>query len=253
MTGKILSLKAAVCEDDPVQRRNIKYMLEKWSANKGIRLLLSEYRDSESFLFDWDSQRDYDVLLLDIDLGGGMNGMELARHVRQRDRRTIIIFITGLAEYMNQGYDVQAFHFLVKPISERKLYEILDRLPSAVEKQETFLLVKSETEVERIPIDRILYIEAFSHSIDLYMVPTDPEQKEAERKEIRMGLKELEEKLPAASFFRCHRSYMINLLYVRRICAKNEVVLDYAGSVPVSRSKEKGLYQAFLDFNKVNF
>lgn len=246
----IVSIKAAVCEDDPVQRRNIKHMLEKWSAGRGIKLLLSEYRGSESFLFDWDNKKDFDLLLLDIDLGGGMNGMDLAGHIRKWDQRTAIIFITGLAEYMSHGYDVQAFHFLVKPISEDRLFQILDKFSSAMEKKETFLLVKSETGTERISLDRILYVEAFSHTADLYMVPMDPDGKRVERKEINMGLKELEGKLPSPSFFRCHRSYLINLLYVRRICAKNEVVLDYAGPIPVSRSNEKGLYQAFLDFHR---
>lgn len=70
---------------------------------------------------------DFDLLLLDIDLGKeGEKGMELARRIRQKDERVSILFITGLPEYMNQGYDVQALHFLVKPVERERMTEVLD-------------------------------------------------------------------------------------------------------------------------------
>lgn len=245
-----LLLKAAVCEDDTVQRRNLRHMLEQWGERCGVRLVISDYATSEAFLYDWDSRPDFDILLLDIDLGGGMSGMELARRVRQQDENIVILFITGLTEYMPQGYDVQAFHFLVKPLARERLCEVLDKALAAVDKKEEFLLVRYETSAERIPLSRILYIEAFSHRTELCAIPLDPRQGMTERREIRMGMKELEEALPSPVFFRCHRSYIVNLQYVCRLCGKGEVILDYAGSIPVSRKQEKALYQAFLDFHR---
>lgn len=256
-TMRLSPLKIAVCEDDTAQRRSLERLVEQWAGQKGLQIRLFACADCETFLFAWEERMDFDLLLLDIELGAGMDGMHLARRIRGRDERLAIVFITGLPEYMSQGYDVQALHFLIKPVEERRLWEILDRALERTEKKEAFLLLERGTEPEVIPVSSILYVEAFSHACDIYVL----ENQKAARREVRMGMKEIQERLPSSAFVRCHRSYLVHLAYVRKIC-RNQVFLEYVDAlsasrgtpagrgIPVSRGKERELYEAFLAYHK---
>lgn len=241
-------LKAAICEDDPTQMKNVKRMVEGWGGARSLKLLIYSYANCEAFLTDWLEKMDFDLAILDIDLGQGINGMELARHIRQKDDAITIVFISGLAGYMSQGYDVRACHFLVKPVKEERVWEVLDKALAEVGKKESYLLLEEETEAEKIPVSRILYAEAFSHTTALYLTPGSGEKKPVCR-EIRMCLGDLEGRLAGSGFFRCHRSYLVHLPYIRKI-DKTSVLLDHAGPLPVSRGKRADLYRAFLDYHR---
>lgn len=243
-------LKIGICEDDPTQRKNLERMVKSWGEEKGHKICLFSYENSDAFLWDWSSEMDFDLVLLDIDLGPGENGMELARRIRNRDGRIGILFITGLAEYMSQGYDVRACHFLVKPLEEKKLYEALDKALTETEKKEVWLLLEEETGAERIPVSRIVYGEAFSHTVVLYLAP-EKEGDAPVRREVKMCLGDLEERLPRSEFFRCHRSYLVHLPYLGRI-DRMQAFLDWDIAVPVSRGKRAELYHAFLEYYKRN-
>lgn len=242
-------MKVAICEDDPTQAKNVRRMVAEWGETRGQKVIFFPYAGSEAFLTDWMECMDFDLLLLDIDLGGGMNGMELARYIRQRDQGIAIIFITGLSEYMNQGYDVQALHFLVKPVKEDRLRDVLDRAAAAAaEKTEEFLFLETESQAERISVSRILYGEAFSHTVALYLTP-EKAGGEISCREAKLCLGDLEERLPGPAFFRCHRSYLVHLPYIRKI-EKTQTLLEHGISVPVSRGKRAELYRAFLKYHR---
>ncbi len=241
-------MKIAICEDNLVQQRNLKAMVEAWELARGGKVQIRLYQAGSPFLFDWSSRPDYDLLLLDVDLGTDPNGMELARQIRRKDDKIQIVFVTGLAEYAMEGYDVAATHFLVKPVAAEKLWQVLDKVCAAAEKKEEYLLLTGEAETELIPVGRILYAEAFSHVADLYMEPGEPGGRQAQCRRVRLGMKELEGKLSPSSFFRCHRSYLVHLAHVRKI-SRNQAFLDHGLWVPVSRSREKLFYQAFLAYH----
>ena len=119
--------KVAICEDDSTQSRNIRRMVEEWGQERARKLEVFSYACCEAFLWDWTEGMDFDLVILDIHLGQGMDGMELARRIRQKTAGIEILFISGLSEYLSQGYDVQAIHFLVKPVEKGRLWEVLDR------------------------------------------------------------------------------------------------------------------------------
>ena len=240
--------KVAICEDDSTQSRNIRRMVEEWGQERARKLEVFSYARCEAFLWDWTEGMDFDLVILDIHLGQGMDGMELARRIRQKTAGIEILFISGLSEYLSQGYDVQAIHFLVKPVEKGRLWEVLDRALAMRKKKENFLLVETENEAERIPISRIVYGEAFSHTTALFLAP-ESKTGTMEPREVRMCLGELEERLSSSAFLRCHRSYLVHLPYIRRI-DRAQVFLDYGGAIPMSRGQRAGLYQAFLDYHR---
>ena len=247
--------KIAICEDNPAQQRYLKQIVDGWGNAQGWNLEISVYETCESCWFSWEEQMNWNLLLLDIDLGrGGINGMELARRIRKKDPRVVIIFITALSEYMSQGYDVEAFHFLIKPVDAGRLGGILDRAFHVVKrKEESYLFLESDGNIRLLPVDGIVCAEAFSHTVCLYLCPQEQSMaaKEMlpERTEARMGLGELESRLPAGAFFRCHRSYLVSLAHIRRI-EKKQVILEYGMTVPVGRTQERALYQAFLAYHR---
>jgi len=236
----------AICEVDKTQQKNLIHMLKKWEESSSHMLQIHTYNDCESFLFEWEEQMKFDILLLDIDLGQGkMTGIELARRIRKKDSKLTIIFITGLLEYISEGYDVQALHYLIKPIEEKKLFELLDRAATQVKSKEEYLLLENEAGVQLIPYSQLVYVEAFSHTIALYQKKNNQLICEY----FRMSMTELEQKLPVAEFYRCHRSYLVHLNHIQKL-KKGELVLDCGTKVPVSRSKEKHLYETFLNYHR---
>ena len=236
----------AICEDDVTQQRNLYRIVNCWCESRGYFAKISMFTTTEALLFAWEERMEFDFLLLDIDFGKEhMNGMELARKIRQKDEHSSIIFITALKEYMNQGYDVRALHFLVKPLEEGRLWEVLDMAHSSRQAKEKFILLELDGQVQRIPVSQIVYAEAFSHSIVLHFL----KNKEHFYQEYKLDLKKLEHQLLGQDFFRCHRSYLIALSYVCRI-GKGEVVLENNIHLPMGRTKEKKLYEAFLEYHK---
>lgn len=242
-------IKIAICEDEPVQSRNIRRIVNHWGETQEQKVLLYLYENCESFLMDWSEQMDFDLCILDIDLGEGINGMELARRIREKDERIAILFITGLPEYMSQGYDVRAFHFLVKPVNEERLGSVLDKALKEIRKKEKneYLMLEAESGSELVPLSHILYAEAFSHTVELYLVP----EKDGDIvcREVGMCLGDMAKLLPRTGFFRCHRSYLVHLAYIRRL-EKAQIFLDYGAVIPVSRGKREELYQAFLAYHR---
>lgn len=235
-------IKIAICEDCAVQQRNLQAMVKRWSADRGREAESFAYETAEAFWFAWSDRMDFDVLLLDIDLGKGkMNGMELARQIRTRDLRLEILFITGLSQYMAEGYDVRAIHFLVKPVEQKRLWEILDRA-SGKDKPEESIVLEGKEQTLCLALSDLLYAEAFSHTTVVAL-------KDGYQIELAQDLKELEQKLPEMQFVRCHRSYLVNLQQIERI-TKQEVFLTNGRALPVSRRKEKELLAAFLAYHR---
>lgn len=199
-------------------------------------VLVSAFEHAESFLFQYAEDKSFDILLLDIEMGS-LNGVELAKKLRQDNREVQIIFITGYMEYIAEGYDVEALHYLLKPISKEKLFPVLDRAVCRVEEKEHSLLFYIGDEMLRIPLYEIRYLEVQRNYVTVH----------AEKDyEVRTSLRELEKKLDN-SFFKTGRSYWVNLRYVIRT-TKKDVVLKDGSVVPLSRGLYDGLNRAIIQY-----
>ncbi len=230
-------MRIAICDDEDAQRQLLKGYLEEWSKLSGISLEMKLFQSGENFMFFWEEDKEYDLLIFDVGLGR-MSGLELAAKIRQQDNEIPILFVTGYDEYISQGYEVAALHYLVKPLDKQKFFEVLDRVKRKG-KQEVKLLFKTENGSLSLPLFKIWYVEARAHQCVLY---TDGEEYM-----IGSSISEMEEYLGAhKEFIRCHRSYVVNLRHVS-IIVKSQLTMDDGRRLPVSRSMEKGVNQAFID------
>lgn len=230
------------CEDESAQAKAFAIKIDQWAKNKNIAVHTDLFESAEEYLFKAE-QNTYDVIFLDISMRG-QNGMELARKIREKEKDVILVFVTSDASYVFDGYEVGAYRYLMKPVDEKKLWEILDyaRTQKEVE-EENYILVKKDSQSVRINLKDIIYIEAQKHYVNLCM-----ENKESIN--IKTAFTELLQETQEKSgiVLATHRSYAVNIEKVVRI-GRTECVLTDGCVVPVSRSFYKEVNEAFIKYH----
>lgn len=233
-------MRIAICDDEAVQQQILQKYLEEWAKASGEVLETELFISGENFLFTWEEDRDYDLLILDIEMGQ-ISGMELAAKIRTRNENIPILFVTAYDKYMAQGYDVAALHYLMKPVHKEKFFEVLDKVKKLGENEEKQLFQTDRGPIS-LPVSKIWYVEARAHQCVLYT--------EADEYVLYSGINEMAELLGNhREFVRCHRSYVVNVQHILAN-VKSELVLDDKRRIPVSRSSEKRVKQAFMDIFK---
>lgn len=232
-----MPLTVAVCDDSEEQIAELRRLLGQWSENKPFALTIDEYISAESFIFSY-PDRPCDILLLDIEMKE-LNGMELARRLRNGGDKLPVIFITGYAEYMSDGYEVEALHYLLKPVNKEKLFEVLDKYVKRRGTKKDGILLRCGEKVLRALPEEIACIEAegkkslvrFSDGRSLLC---------------ESGINDIIKPL-SDSFLLCHRSFAVNIGFVRSI-SKDGITLDSGEKIPVSRRLYKEVNRRFIDF-----
>ena len=185
-------------------------------------------------MFHYEEKKDYDILLLDIEMSR-MDGVSLARTVRKENETVQIIFVTGYSDYIAEGYDVAALHYLLKPVREEKLFQVLDRALEKLHRNERTLTLELSGEVRRIPLYEIRYLEVYKNYVTIHG---------KEDYTVKKTLGEFEALLDE-SFFRLGRSYILNLNCVERI-TRTEVTLNDGSVLPSSRNMYEPLNRAII-------
>ena len=230
------------CEDESAQAKAFAIKIDQWAKNRNMKVRTDLFECAEEYLFKAE-QNAYDVIFLDISMRG-QNGMELARQIREKEKDVILVFVTSDASYVFDGYEVGAYRYLMKPVDEKKLWEILDyaRTQKEVE-EENYILVKKDSQSVRVNLKDIIYIEAQKHYVNLCM-----ENKESIN--IKTAFTELlqETQEKSDTILLTHRSYAVNIEKVVRI-GRTECVLSDSSVIPVSRSFYKELNEAFIKYH----
>lgn len=230
-------IRIAICDDEQNSRVYLKTLIQE----QKVACELTEYETGEELL---DANKRFDVLFLDIDLKTNISGMDLAKHIRNREgeKQPIIIFVTGYREYVFDAFDVDAFHYLVKPVSKEKFIEVFHKavrqITEEMEQQKRTIRVQFENSNKVIPIEDILYVESQNHKVILHT--------KHETIEYYAKISDLEEELKE-EFFRIHKGYLINLAYVDKY-NKSEVILLSKDILPVSKYKYADFVKAYLHF-----
>ena len=219
-----MTINIAVCDDEAHQSEYIKTLVAKWAKANKIAGKIGIYDSAESFKAEWREDIRYDILLLDIQMGG-QSGVELARELRETDDSLIIVFITAMPDFVLEGYDVSALHYLMKPVDGEKLGTVLSRAAQNLSKIDRVLLLPVEGETVRVPTGDIMLIESFAHHLEITTKNT--------KLTVKMPIHELEGQL-GENFVRCHRSYIVGLKYISKI-TKTDVVLEGGRGAPLSR------------------
>lgn len=219
-----MNYKVSVVDDSPADAEYVAALVTRWAETAGHTVGISTFPSAESFLFQYEDERNFDILLLDIEMGE-MNGVELAKRVREDGGAAQIVFITGYPDFIAEGYEVSALHYLMKPVSYEKLCEVLERAVSNLAKAEKRLCVTYDRSTDFVPLSQILYIEAQRQWVLIHTF--------GETYRMKKTLAETGSELDAY-FFKCQRSFLVNLCHVTRI-KSGCVVLKNGEEVPISR------------------
>lgn len=225
----------AICDDEPADLVYIQNQIREWVKEQHLEVDIREFASAESFLFAYEEEKDFDVIFLDIEMGG-MSGVELAKKIRDQNKSIQIVFITGYMEYISEGYDVEALHYLLKPVKKEKLEEVLSRAVDRIGKQEKALLLQSSGEMVRVPLYEIQFMEVQKNYVTIHG---------KDNYSVKRTLKEMQKDLDER-FFQTHRSYIVNLGFVKKI-TKNDVVLKDGMHLPLARGLYDKINQAFIN------
>lgn len=230
-----MAYKIAVCEDCETDRAYLGTLIREWTAKTGRAVQVSFFPSAESFLFQYADEKDFAMLILDIEMGD-MDGVTMARRIRKENDTVQIIFVTGYTDYIAEGYEVAALHYLVKPVNRVKFEDVLERAVRNLQKNEQVLFLEAGGEMVRVPVRQIRYIEVRGNYVTVHA---------KESYTVKKTLREMEQKLDER-FFRLGRSVIVNLYAISRV-TKTGVVLTDQTRIPLPRGMYEKINRAVIE------
>ncbi len=228
----------AICDDEKHMSDHIRAMASDFFRKKNREIYFRTFSSGEELL-SYDGQ--IDILFLDIQMNG-MDGMETARKLRASKFRGFLIFITVLKEMVFQSFEVQAYDYLVKPVYDKQFEKTMERLYASMQNaSEDSLLVQKGYEGRIIREEEIVFCEIIDRKIYLNLAS-------GEVVDYYERIENLETKL-GSHFFRCHRSYLINLKHLKGY-KNGTACMDNGKEVPVSRLRSKEFSSVVLQYMK---
>ena len=241
-------LRIAICEDDAHDLSDLVLLLQSWAKEQGHTLEYAAFSDSTKLLGAIDEAYGrYDLYLLDIEMHRPEEGLELARAIRRVDEHLPLVFITSHRELAFDSFDVSAFGFVGKPISERRnserLVNALDRLIRAREQQETvYFTCTTESRVLRLPLYDIRYFCTCSRDSHYLLINGEEELR------FRRRLGDIQREYPDA-LCSIHQSYLVNLEHVISLRAQTLLLSD-GEELPISRGELQQVRQRFAAYQR---
>lgn len=231
---KIRHLKTAICDDESAICRQIEELVKRQKPDCDTEVFSS----AEDLLRE---KRTFDIIILDIQMDG-INGIEAAKILRSRKEKAIIIFITGIKEYVFEAFDVWAFHYLLKPIEEEKFAKVFARAAAEAERKkegegESFF-IKSKGRTIILNPKEILYMESQNRMVIFHTTK--------ENLELYCDMGQLEKRL-GGNFYRCHRGYIVNMGYIAEY-GKDSISLTNGETIYLSRRKYKEFVETYMDY-----
>ncbi|MDO0825314.1 LytR/AlgR family response regulator transcription factor [Desulfosporosinus nitroreducens] len=232
-------MKIAVCDDEVNFQKVIQEKLEEYYG--ALEVEIEVFLSAKDFLEKFEKHPlEFQIIFMDIEMPG-LNGIEASKRIREINQSIPIIFLTSHTERAMEGYEVNAFRFLEKPLRKEKLVKVLQDFAK-------LRLVNSKIELqdgERILLvnwTEIQFVESENVYINVYLEDT--------RYLIRKKLSDMEEQMPKQMFYKAHRSYLINLGFVKFFNGK-KITMKNGNEIPLSRGKRTEFKTAMMNYLRI--
>ena len=229
-------IKVAIVEDISEDSRILQEYLHQYEKENGETFEINVFSDGDEIVDKYKPV--YDLIFMDIEMKF-MNGMSAAEEIRKIDTEVVIMFVTNTPQYAVRGYEVEAFDYILKPVSYFAFSQRLSRAIARMKKRESKLLaINLKGGVFRLEVSDIFYIESRGHDIIYYT---------ASGEYVTSGtMREIEEKMLPMNFFRGNKGYLINLAHVDGVKDNCAIVKDKL--LPLSRGRRKEFMESLAAY-----
>ena len=229
-----MAYRVAIVDDSVTDARFVESILTDWAGEKQTAIQAEVFSSAESFMFRYAEDKEWDILLLDIEMGA-MDGVTMAKKVRAYNEAVQIVFITGYSDYIAEGYEVAALHYLMKPVNREKLMTVLDRALEKRKQEERCLNMEAYGEMVRIPFYEIRYLDVHQNYVTVHAKADYT---------VKRTLGDFEKELDDR-FCRVGRGMILNLKFIQRV-TKTEVRLSDGTVLPLPSGAYEPLNRAII-------
>lgn len=235
-------MRVAIVDDEQIERETLQGYLSRFAEESGNPIEVDQYASGDALLKDY--RLIYDIILFDIDMPG-TNGINTAREVRLQDEAVTILFVTNIAQYAINAFEVEAVDYIIKPV---EYYDFAMKFRRAMKRAahhgtRMINLVTSKGNC-RIRTSDIIYVEALDHSLTYHLQEMSGDSVDLEIK--RENMRSHESLLKPYNFCRVHKSYLVNLAQIKMVRPNDLLAGDSV--IPVGRSYKKDLMTEYLRF-----
>ncbi len=233
-----MKLKIAICDDEEKYRSLLYEKIVKDSILKDYETEISQYTCGQEVSEALDKGEFYDVYFLDIQMENGTDdGIRIAREIRARGVKGLIVYVTSFIDYVQIGYEVKAFRYLLKSQMDEKLSSLLDDIRKELSGEE-FFYYQISGEKYRVAKSQIVYLESDKRQVKMVLSNCEEHRFYGNLDNVSKELGE--------SFVRCHRSYVVNLSYIKGWSAEQIELNSIEKNIPISRSYAKIVKQTLM-------
>ena len=234
-----MALSIAIVDDLASEREILKNYLERLQAEKNQKFEIDFFTSSEEII---SSVKKYNLIFFDVDMPG-LNGIEGAKIIRESDEDAVIIFVTNVAQYAINGYEVNALDYVLKPVSyfdfALKMNKAMRKI--STQKLDKTIVVDSLEGIKSIKVSQIFYVEVMLHYVIYHTKDGDFKT--------RGKISDVEKELYAYNFRRCHKSFCVNMRYIK-LLKSTEVEMADGQILPIGRERKNEFVNDYISYVK---
>lgn len=233
-------IRIVLCEDERYMHKQIREYCDLYESKHNVQIDLLTFENGESFLDTYNPFKNIDVIILDIKMKS-INGIEVAKKIREIDNRVCLFFLTSLSGYALEGYKVQASNYLKKPLE----YDVFDveltkSLATIADDDRKNIVIKTDEGIHKIYFREILFIETWNRNT---LIHTSKDGDILSYKKMKAYEEILDQR-----FFRCHAAYIVNLSFVKSVKNSMITLRNYNDEIPIALKRKKHFMEALTNY-----
>lgn len=236
-------MNIVICDDEKIYLKSISEKIDEWARNNNCwkDVIIRTFHSSEDLLDAWENGLIIDILFLDIQIPNELSGLDIAKQIFEKDDTIPIVFVTNYSEYACDGYQVNALRYILKPFSFSEISECMNIAWNRWQLLQTnSITIKTKKQTYILPYKNIFSFESLGHYVVVRCINNTII-------EYRAPFSVLQAAIDSDLFVRCHRSFIVNVLYIRRV-QSSEVQLSNGQRIPIGKKYLNDFLNAFTRY-----